>query len=274
MPELLPGVHTIDGVAIDVAGAELPVHPGLILEPDGLTLIDTGPVGGDRPIRRYIEAAGFSLNDVARIIVTTHHSDHTGGLAPLARDTDAVVAAHVDGIPLLERRVPAPARPLSLEGLRLLGITVDDNQFALLREWEAGYTPPAVKVVEELHGGDTLPIAGGLQVLHDTGHSPGHIALYAPAHSVLFAADLFYYDGREIHIPLPIFTQDAGQAVATLRAILDTLEFDIAIPYHGVPLRHNAAEQLRRAISGVKVAAGQALPGSVIPSAEPHRATV
>lgn len=273
MAELLQGIHTVDGVSIDVAGAELRVHPALIIEEGGLTLIDAGPVGSEGPVRRYVEAAGYTLHDIHRIIVTHHHSDHTGGLARLAQETGAIVAAHADEIPILEHRVPEPARPLSPEGLRAMGIAVDDNQYALMRQWEACYTPVAVRVTEELHGGDMLPIAGGLQVLHDTGHSPGHIALFAPALSVLFAADLFYYDGHEIHVPLPIFTQDAGEALSTLRAILDTLDFEVAIPYHGMPLLRDAARKLRRAVSGVKTATAHSLPGSAIPPDHPHRPT-
>ncbi|HHX38492.1 MAG TPA: MBL fold metallo-hydrolase [Armatimonadetes bacterium] len=264
MAELLPGIHAIDGVAIDLAGAELRVHPLLLVEDGALTLIDAGPVGSERPIRAYIEALGFSLNDVERIIVTHHHSDHTGGLSRLAQESGAVVAAHYAEVSILERRVPEPARPVTPEGLRALGIDIDDAQYQLMRQWMASFTPPAVKVIEELQGGDMLPILGGLQVLHDTGHSPGHIALFAPQRSVLFATDLFYHNGREIHIPLPVFTQDAGNAIETLRTLVETLSFDVAIPYHGVPLMGEASEKLRHALSGVKSSTGHTLPGQVL----------
>jgi len=263
MAEVLPGIHTVDGVTLDLAGAEVHVHPVLIVEDGHLTLIDAGPAGSERPIRAYVEGLGYSLRDIERIIVTHHHSDHTGALARLAAETDAAIAAHTAEIPILEGRVAEPAAPLSPEGLRTMGIPITRAQYAA--RIGAAFDPPAVKVAEELEGGNTLPLLGGLQVLHDTGHSPGHIALLAPARGTLFAADLFAYDGREVLIPLPIFTQDAGQAVQTLRAIVETCDFDAAIPYHGVPLIGHAAEKLRRELSGVKVSVGHPLPGQVLP---------
>lgn len=265
MAELLPGVHSVDGVTIDLVGAEISVHPILIMGAGRLTLIDVGPVGAERPIRAYVENLGYRMRDIERIIVTHHHADHTGGLAQVASQTDAIVAAHAAEVPFLERRVAAPARPLTPEGVRALGIDIDDTHYALDREWEAGYSPVAVKVTEELQGGDTLPLLGGLQVLHDPGHSPGHIALWSPEQGILFASDLFTCTGNEIQIPLPIFTQDAGQAVESLRGILETCAFETAIPYHGLPLMENAADRLRRAIAGVRLSVGHALPGQVLP---------
>ncbi len=265
MPELLPGIHTIEGVAIDLVGAELAVHPVLIVEEGGLTLIDAGPVGSLGPIREYVEHLGHTVEEIERIIVTHHHSDHTGGLAALARATDAAISAHVAEVEFLDGRVPEPERPLSLEGLHALGIAIDERHYALERRRQAGYDPLAVTVAEELQGGDVLPILGGLTVLHDQGHSPGHIALFAPAHSVLFAADLFYYDGREIQVPLPIFTEDRARAVETVRAIVEAFTFDVAIPYHGVPLRERASERLRNALSAAPVSVGGPLPGQSMP---------
>ncbi|MBI3945377.1 MAG: MBL fold metallo-hydrolase [Armatimonadetes bacterium] len=265
MPELLPGIHAVDNVSMLLMGAAVRVCPALIVEEGRLTLIDAGPAGSEAPIRAYVEGLGYRLRDIERIVVTHHHSDHTGALARLAGDSGAVVSAHTEEVPVLERRVAEPARPLTPRGVRAIGIDVSDMNYALEREWESDFTAPAVTVVDYLVHGDVLPILGGLTVLHAPGHTPGHIALWSESRSVLFAADLFTYDGSDILAPLPIFTQDEGQSLSALRAITETYHFNVAIPYHGAPIMESASERLRNALAAVRLAVSRPEPGAVMP---------
>ena len=68
--ELMPGIHQIDGVTCNVY---------LIVEPDGLTLVDSGMPGAQKRILAAVQALGHAPRDVRRILLTHQHIDHVGG---------------------------------------------------------------------------------------------------------------------------------------------------------------------------------------------------
>src|SRR5262249_27567413 len=91
--EALPGIHRIDGVIANVY---------LLVEPQGLTLIDTGMPGSSRKILDYVRRIGHSPRDVTTILLTHQHVDHVGGAEELARATGADVLAHPLDAPAIE----------------------------------------------------------------------------------------------------------------------------------------------------------------------------
>src|SRR5438067_2181479 len=84
--ELLPGIHRVDGVICNVY---------VIVEREGLTLIDTGMPRSERKIGAYVRGIGRELGEVRRIVLTHQHVDHVGGAAALAEQTGAEVIASV-----------------------------------------------------------------------------------------------------------------------------------------------------------------------------------
>lgn len=82
------------------------VNLWLIVEPDGLTLIDTGLArSGPRKVLAEIAATGRQPADLKRILITHTDPDHTGGAAELKRLTGARVyarslIAHAPGLRL------------------------------------------------------------------------------------------------------------------------------------------------------------------------------
>ncbi|MCX6033766.1 MAG: MBL fold metallo-hydrolase, partial [Chloroflexi bacterium] len=77
-------IHIIPGVA---------ANPYLLVDSDGLTLIDTGIPGSAQKIIRYIKRAGYSLRDLNRILLTHADYDHAGSLSELKKVTGARVYA-------------------------------------------------------------------------------------------------------------------------------------------------------------------------------------
>jgi glyoxylase-like metal-dependent hydrolase (beta-lactamase superfamily II) len=57
----------------------------LIVDPDGLTIIDAGLPRSEKKILSYIASLGKSARDVKRIIITHADIDHFGGLASLQK---------------------------------------------------------------------------------------------------------------------------------------------------------------------------------------------
>ena len=71
--EIYPNVHHIPGVT---------ANPYLLIDPNGLILIDAGLPGSEKRILKYISGLGFKPNDLKQIIITHADFDHVGGLVP------------------------------------------------------------------------------------------------------------------------------------------------------------------------------------------------
>ncbi|HEY6893488.1 MAG TPA: subclass B3 metallo-beta-lactamase [Rhodanobacteraceae bacterium] len=124
----------------------------LVTSKEGHVLID-GDVEEDAPlIEASIRALGFRLEDVRYILNSHEHYDHAGGIARLARDTHATVAA----------RTPAAS------ALELGHGDKTDPQFV------SGKPFPPVANVARIGDGDTIKVGPLALTAHATpGHTPG-----------------------------------------------------------------------------------------------------
>src|SRR5574339_738864 len=61
----------------------------LIVDQEGLTVIDTGLPRSEKKILSYVASLGKQTKDIKRIILTHADLDHFGGLAALKRATGA-----------------------------------------------------------------------------------------------------------------------------------------------------------------------------------------
>ncbi len=167
--EIIPNVHLIPNTV---------ANPYLLIDPQGLTLIDAGLPGSHRKILRYLAGLGYAPGDLKRILITHADFDHVGGLAPLKAATGArVFASPAEAQAMAEGHASRPLKPRS-------AIT------RLLFDLMAGLFKPApVKVDEMLVDGQIFPVLGGLRVVETPGHTPGHISLFAPSAGILFCGD-------------------------------------------------------------------------------------
>ena len=193
----------------------------LIIDPDGLTLIDTGLARSGKPILAYVAAMGFAFTDLKRIIVTHADGDHAGGAGALKALSGArVYASPAEAAALADG---CPSRELKLRPwlLRLVG---------RLFPWI--YSQP-VTVDEMLSHDQRLPVLGELRVLATPGHTPGHTSLYAPQERILFSGDSLIGDRHgNLHLSYPDFTWDQAQALQSAR-LQARLGAQIVCPGHG-----------------------------------------
>ena len=167
--EIIPNVHLVPNTV---------ANPYLLIDPDGLTLIDAGLPGSHRKILRYLASLGFAPVDLKRILITHADFDHVGGLAPLKKASGArVYASPVEARAIAEGHASRPLKPRSVVA-RLL--------FDLMAR---SFNPATVQVDELLSDGQILPVLGGLRVVETPGHTPGHISLFAPSAQILFCGD-------------------------------------------------------------------------------------
>jgi len=173
MTELAPGIHSLGH------GKGGHVHAFLIENGNELSLVDTLFENDAKLVLDAISALGRKVTDLRRIAITHGHRSHLGGLAALKRASGATVYAHEWEADIVsgDRR----AQPVSLlpkQSLRLLPF-----QLGLFLGRPKHVPVPVDELLDE---GDAF---GPLQVIHATGHSPGHLAFHWPERQFLIAGD-------------------------------------------------------------------------------------
>jgi glyoxylase-like metal-dependent hydrolase (beta-lactamase superfamily II) len=216
--EIVPGTHQVDGVNGNC----------YIIIREGLTLIDTGLPGSSRKILTCIEETlKRKPSEIRTIILTHHHIDHAGSVCDLTTVSGAKVAIHSADADYVTGRKARPA-PKSMQGMVIKVPDVFSR---------SGPIEPDIL----LEDGDTI---AGLTCIHTPGHTPGSICLFDPDSKALFAGDTIRFDGAKIGGAPPQFTQDMDEAERSITMIA-TLDFDILLSGHGVPLRPGASEKVR-----------------------------
>lgn len=211
--------------------ADLGSNVYLIVSEGTLTLVDAGYRGKTRVILKRVYELGFSPSRIANIIITHYHPDHIGGLAELKNVTQAGIIAHSADVPYIEGNLPQPGpfRPAWLRSIA--GPVVKSLQ-----------TVP-VKVDITVRGGDELPVAGGIRILHTPGHTPGSICIFLKDRGAVMTGDLL---ARRFGVKLPSmpFTAEVNQEFASIQKLAGQ-EFETACFGHGPPLRQGADRCIR-----------------------------
>lgn len=202
------------------------------VDDDGqVTLVDCGLKRAPAKIVRGLQAIGKHPRDVTRIVLTHAHNDHAGGAAEVIDRAQATgVLAHEADAGFL-RSGTMPARDASFELGRLLS-----------RLPSGGFSP--IEQVEELHDGDVLDIAGGLQVVHTPGHTPGHVSLLHPKSGVLITGDAIFNMNARMTWPFSLFCTSFEQTQRTAHLLAD-LEYQTAAFTHGPEIAGTGREAIR-----------------------------
>jgi glyoxylase-like metal-dependent hydrolase (beta-lactamase superfamily II) len=179
---------------------EVAANTYVLMDLDGLTLIDAGLPRSQGKILRFISGLGRSARDVKRILLTHADWDHVGSLAALYRATGArTYASPIEAQAIAEGRSSRPTKlPSTTSFVR-----------RLMRRL---MSPRPFQVDELLADGQVLPVLGGLQVVDTAGHCPGHISFYSPSTGILFCGDSMITDEHGLHGSRPVFTWDAVMA--------------------------------------------------------------
>jgi glyoxylase-like metal-dependent hydrolase (beta-lactamase superfamily II) len=174
----------------------------VIVDDDGLTLVDAGLPRSEKKVLDYIASLGKSARDVKRIILTHSDIDHVGSLAALQKATGArTYASQIEADAIAAGK---PSREIKRSGFSLRSIL-----FALVRPF---FKATPVTVDEIVSDSQTLPVLGGLQIVDTAGHTPGHISLFAPAAGILFCGDSMVTDEKGIHGSRSGLTWDEAKA--------------------------------------------------------------
>jgi glyoxylase-like metal-dependent hydrolase (beta-lactamase superfamily II) len=219
--EITNGIFAIEGLKMG--------RSYLVEDVGGLTLIDTSSPSATDGILAAITELGRHAEDLQTIVGTHYHYDHVGNAAALIERTGATLCVHEADVEYVEGRTPWKKSSTPLLGGTMDGMAPDQ-------------TSVVVNVARILRDGDTIDAAGGLRVVHAPGHTPGHIALFAPERSTLFAGDAFF-NAFGLNLPIAASSHDMEQAKASIRRLC-ALDFEHALPGHGAPILSRASEKI------------------------------
>ena len=176
-----------------------------------------------------LASIGSGPSDVTRLMLTHAHPDHAGGAAYVAQQTGKELGIHEDDADFAREGV-SPPRDQSF----LLG--------RLLSRGKNGFPP--VSVGETFTDGQVIPFAGGIQLVHTPGHSPGHVSLLHQDSGVLITGDAIF-NVRGLRWPITSFCTDFRMTKQTAGRLAE-LEYTTAAFTHGPELRDHPREHIRR----------------------------
>jgi len=198
-----------------------------------LALVDAGFPGKVSVVLDAIRQLGRNPHDLRHLIFTHHHPDHIGSAAAIVQETGAITYMHPIDAPIAETGGPfRPMRPAP--GLM--------ERIAYRFFWRRHERMEPVSIDRHITEGDTLPIAGGLQVIHTPGHCAGQIALLWQGERMLIAGDV----GMNIlGLGDPLGFENMEEGRRSQRKIA-ALRFDAVAFGHGRSIRSGASDRIRR----------------------------
>lgn len=210
------------------------MHVFLIVQPDGITAIDTGFPGTWDFIKTVLDDLGRRPEDVKDILITHCHIDHAGGLADMKRATGARVWMHAADADMVE--AGNAFRPWKTA--------------PGLKNWWFGYhvvrkspqTFEPVPVDNRVRPGEVIPLAGGIKAIHTPGHCAGHLVFLWPGEGgVLFVGDAA---NNKAGLNSPGIFEDGALAAESLKKLTHE-KFRVACFAHGEPIVGHAEAQFR-----------------------------
>ena len=205
---------------------------GFILRDDDgqVTLIDMGVKQSGAKVMAALTSIGSGPSDVTRLMLTHAHPDHAGGAAHVAQQTGRAFGLHEADAPFATAGT-SPPRDHTLR----LGRLMD-------RMGGGGFAP--LEVGETFTDGQVVPFAGGIEVIHTPGHSPGHAAYLHRSSGVLITGDSIF-NVRGLRWPIKAFCTNFAMTTRTAHR-LGELEYATAAFTHGPHLGDRPREQIRR----------------------------
>jgi glyoxylase-like metal-dependent hydrolase (beta-lactamase superfamily II) len=207
---------------MQLPGGVMPLHLSLITDPvQGASLVDTGVPGSLDQLRAALQAEGVKLEDIKRVLVSHHDTDHIGLLADVVRESGAEIWTSASEQPFVQGEQSPQKHPTvpplkSLSGLRVSRV---------------------------LHDNEVLDLAGGVRVIATPGHTVGHLSFLVERDGVLIAGDALTSEEGILHGPHPLYSADVPLAMESVQK-LSKVPLSSIQTYHGGYVAEQAAEQL------------------------------
>ena len=206
-----------DNIAmLELAGPNGAVYPTLAWDENNLVLIDAGFPGQIDALIGAIAAEGFRAEGITHIIITHQDIDHIGCLPELLRLVpSAQVIAHTEEVPYIDGR----KTPVKLAALEAAFDSLPEAMKQFCGTLREGFANRRAAISQPVADGAVLPIAGGIEVVHTAGHTPGHMALFLRQGRIMVAGDAANIESNRITGPSPQHTYDMAQGMASFERL-------------------------------------------------------
>lgn len=220
------GADRIQLLDLGFSGTDGVVAAYLLVGGNELALIETGPSTTRQDLDAGISAAGYSLGDVSRIIVTHIHFDHAGAAGGILRDNPrARLSVHPVGLPHLVD----PSR-LVASATRIYGDRMDELWGPIV--------PVPEDRVDSLENRQLLWAGGrNLRVMFTPGHAAHHVALFDELTGTLFSGDVGGVRAQKTRFivpPTPPPEFDIEGWRTSIEAMLDVRPARLALTHFGM----------------------------------------
>lgn len=197
-----------------------------LVDDGDVTLVDTGLPWTMGALQRHLDAAGYAVSDVDRVLLTHFDFDHIGGLLRLQSDLDAPIYAHEMTADLFTGNYrPSLRHPKGLVHQIL------------------SYVIPPIPV-EPLADGEDV---GGFTAHHTPGHNPDHLIYVHDRLDAGFLGDLVRSEKGRLRKPVFWDNYSLYQVEQSIRDVAaDVPSFSLGCPGHGTPLIDGGMDDLQR----------------------------
>jgi len=216
--EIFPGIHELRGRVVNCY---------LVLDDDGIILIDTGLPGNSSKIIKYVEKQlKHSPQDIKTIVITHQHMDHMGSLSKMKDITRAKVAIHPADADYIRGKTNHAGPAISNIMVKLIQLI---------------YRTRPVEPDILLEDGDQI---GEYQVIHTPGHTPGSICLYNPVNKTIFVGDDLRHKDGKLQSPGERLLPEPGKYEESMKKLLN-YDIEIIITGHSAPVTSGGGKLLR-----------------------------
>ena len=219
----------------------------LVQDGGRVTVVDAGLSGYWGQLEPALGQLGRGLDDVAAVVLTHAHSDHTGIAGKL----------HERGVPVLLHQEDHQLMKTGKENWKrergALSALGHPRAFGFFGHMvrNGALKPPHIDDPVAIADGEVLEVPGAPRVIQTPGHTPGHCALHFERVGALFMGDLICTWHPLLGRPGPqimpaSFNVSSAQCLESLGRI-EGLSAAVVLPGHGEPWTEGPAEAVRRA---------------------------
>lgn len=201
------------------------VNAYLAVDDGELTLVDAGTPFDSGDIARGVSDAGYSINDIDRVLVTHFDFDHVGALSRLPIDAPIYIGA-----------ADAPV---------LTGTGTPDwrNHKGALQRVAASFVSSPHNSIHPVEDGAEI---GSFTAYTTPGHSPGHIVYVSDDLKVAFFGDLVQESHGKLNPSSWAISYDTDVVRDSIVSLAERApDFEVAAMGHGVPFIRDGSERLR-----------------------------